>query len=72
MLGDVCTQISLNHGLAVTDQSHGHLALLILPIWIFFFRSYVKDRIYQNPIHDLATLRTCIVEAVETVDVDIL
>ena len=41
------------------------------PFWIFF-GDYVKDCIYQNPVCDLATFCTSIIEAVKTVDVVIL
>ena len=71
MLGEFWTQISLIDGLAVTDLLHGHLVLLTLSLWIFY-GGYVKDRIYQNHVHDLATLCTRIVEAVKTIDVDML
>ena len=72
MLGHFWMHISLEDGFAVTDQSDGHLAPLILPSWIFFLWAYVKDRVYHNPVHDLATLRRRIVEVVQTVDVDVL
>ena len=38
----------------------------------FFLCGCVRDCIYQNSVHDLATLHTRIVEAVETVHVDML
>ena len=72
MLDNFWIHIFLVDGLAVADQSLGHLALLTLHPWIFFLWGYVKDRVYQTPVQDLVTLRERIVEAIQAVDVDML
>ena len=38
----------------------------------FFLWGYVKDRVYQTPVNNLATLPRQIVEVIETVDIDML
>jgi hypothetical protein len=38
----------------------------------FFFREYVKDRVYATPVPDIATLRTRIAAVLEEVDAAML
>mgnify|MGYP000666278811 CR=1 FL=1 len=54
------------------DQSPGHHVLLTSPPQIFFLWRYVKDYVYQTPVQDLITHHRQIIEAVQTVDVDML
>ena len=51
---------------------HGLHVSLILHRWIFFLWGYVKDIVYRTKVRDIKDLQHRIIEAIDTVTVDML